>query len=160
MHHLADAYRRAGRPAEAVTIDEAVLKLRQSKLGADHRDTLYSMHALARDYRDIGRQNETVNLLESALKLHRGRPGPAQPEMLWVMSDLADALRLNGRPQEAVLLENEKRQLRRLSNSDQSERLSREAEALIEARKGKEKAATAPEKESEPQDSTNQQSGR
>ncbi len=50
MHNLAVAYQAAGRTAEAIKLLEATLKLRESKLGPDHPDTLTSRNNLALAY--------------------------------------------------------------------------------------------------------------
>ena len=62
------AYLAAGRIAEAITLHEATLKLREAKLGPDHPDTLTSRNNLAAAYLAAGRTAEAITLFEATLK--------------------------------------------------------------------------------------------
>jgi hypothetical protein len=59
--NLADAYRDAGRTAEAITLHEQTRADRERVLGADHPHTLASRHNLAAAYLDAGRTAEADN---------------------------------------------------------------------------------------------------
>jgi tetratricopeptide (TPR) repeat protein len=97
---LLDAYAKAGRSAEAIPLFEATLKLRESKLGADHPDTLTSRNSLATAYRTAGRTAEAMSLYEATLKLYESKLGPDHPNTLDSAHDLAHALEVI-RPAEA-----------------------------------------------------------
>ena len=68
----------AGQP-EAIALHEATLKLRESKLGPDHPDTLQSRNNLAIAYSPAGRMSEAIALLEATLKLARPSWAPTTP---------------------------------------------------------------------------------
>ena len=58
---------------------EATLKLRESKLGPDHPDTLTSRNNLAAAYQDAGRTAEAIEMHEATLKLRSRSSGPITP---------------------------------------------------------------------------------
>ena len=55
---------------------EATLKLRESKLGPDHPDTLTSRNNLASAYQAAGRIAEAIAMHEATLKLRESKLGP------------------------------------------------------------------------------------
>jgi hypothetical protein len=61
-NNLADAYRVAGRTAEAITMQKQTLAVQERVLGPDHPDTLASRGTLADTYRDAGRTAEATNV--------------------------------------------------------------------------------------------------
>ena len=58
------------------------LKLRESKLGPDHPDTLKSRNNLANAYWSAGRNAEAIALHEETLKLRESKLGPDHPDTL------------------------------------------------------------------------------
>jgi tetratricopeptide (TPR) repeat protein len=102
--NLAAAYWSAGRTAEAITMHEANLKLRESKLGPDHPDTLASRHNLAEAYWSAGRTTEAVTVYEANLKLCESKLGPDHPHTLITMNNLARAYQAAGRLTDALPL--------------------------------------------------------
>jgi hypothetical protein len=53
-HHLAAAYRDAGRADEAIPLLEQTLEARERVLGSDHPDTMATRNLLAPDHEDAG----------------------------------------------------------------------------------------------------------
>jgi eukaryotic-like serine/threonine-protein kinase len=102
--NLAEAYRAAGRIAEAIELHEATLKTRESKLGPDHPHTLTSRINLAQSYRAAGRTAEAIELHQATLKLCESKLGPDHPDTLQCRNDLATAYRIAGRTAEAIAL--------------------------------------------------------
>jgi tetratricopeptide (TPR) repeat protein len=102
-NNLAAAYLDAGRTAEAITLQQATLKLRESKLGPDHPDTLISRRYLARAYRAAGQLDRAVALLEQALPGFR-KLGPDHFSTLRTEQLLADAYESLDRLAEAEAL--------------------------------------------------------
>ena len=70
---------------------EATLKLRESKLGLDHPDTLASRNNLARAYRAAGRLTDALPLLEDTLKRRRAKLGLDHVATLQGLNDLTAA---------------------------------------------------------------------
>ena len=91
------AYLAAGRTAEAIKLHEATLKLRESKLGPDHPDTLTSRNNLATAYQAAGRTAEAIPLHEATLKLRESKLGPDHPDTLASRNNLAGAYQAAGR---------------------------------------------------------------
>ena len=79
---LANAYRMAGRVADAVALHEQVLAVRERLLGPDHLDTLSSRNNLAVAYRAAGRAANAVALHEQVLAARERLLGPDHPETL------------------------------------------------------------------------------
>ncbi len=99
---LAQAYRAAGRTAEAIGMSEAMLKLKESKLGPDHPDTLAIRNDLILAYRAAGRADDAFRLLERNLKLAESKLGPDHPTTVATRNDLVQAYRSAGRTAEVV----------------------------------------------------------
>ena len=72
-------------------MDEATLKLSESKLGTDHPSTLTSRNSLAQDYLAAGRTAEAIRMDEATLKLSESKLGPDHPSTLRTMNNLAEA---------------------------------------------------------------------
>ena len=102
--NLAEAYRAAGRTAEAIELQEATLKTRESKLGPDHPQTLTSRISLAEAYRAAGRIAEAIELQEATFKTRESKLGPDHPQTLTSRISLAEAYRAAGRTDEAIEL--------------------------------------------------------
>jgi tetratricopeptide (TPR) repeat protein len=101
---LAEAYRAAGRTAEAIALHEANLKLLESKPGSNPLDALASRINLANAYSSAGRIAEAIALLDPALKLLESKLGPDHPSTLLSRNNLASAYREEGRTAEAIAL--------------------------------------------------------
>jgi serine/threonine protein kinase len=101
---LAAAYHAAGRIEEAVTLHEATLKQRESKLGPDHPGTLTSRHNLATAYRAADRIAEAIALHEANLRLYEAKLGTDHPNTLLSRINLATAYNSAGRTAEAIPL--------------------------------------------------------
>ena len=104
MDNLAIQWGGAGRQAEAIQLTEQVVKLRKSKLGDDHPDTLTSMHNLAVQYSEVGRRAEALQLTELVLELFKNKLGNNHPKTLASMHNLAIDYSETGRETEALLL--------------------------------------------------------
>ena len=83
---------------------EESLRLRKTKLGPEHPDTLDSMNNLALGYDAAGRHAEAFPLYEQTLRLTKATLGPEHPDTLASMNNLALAYYLEGRLKEAVPL--------------------------------------------------------
>ena len=68
---------------------EETLKLRESKLGPDHPDTLTSRNNLALAYRTAGRTAEAIAIWEAMLPAARNSLGPGHPNTLTFATYLA-----------------------------------------------------------------------
>jgi tetratricopeptide (TPR) repeat protein len=66
LHGLADAYRVAGKPAEAIALLERVRDVQVRKLGADHPFTVAALASLALAYQAAGKPEQALPLLERA----------------------------------------------------------------------------------------------
>jgi RNA polymerase sigma factor (sigma-70 family) len=84
-------YADLGRHAEALKLHEETLRLRKTKLGPDHPDTLASMHNLANSYAELGRHAEALKLREETLRLQKAKLGPDHPDTLASMHNLANS---------------------------------------------------------------------
>lgn len=98
---LANAYLRAGRIVEAISLYEQTLTGKQL-LGTDQFDTLINNLGIA--YQSIGRLEEAIPLLEQTLVARKQRLGADHPDTLTSMSNLATAYQLAGRLDEATPL--------------------------------------------------------
>ncbi|MFE9322641.1 FxSxx-COOH system tetratricopeptide repeat protein [Nocardia sp. NPDC052278] len=103
-HNLADAYRSAGRPGEAIALLERLLPDRERVLGAEHPDTLSTRYNLAGAYRTAGRPGEAIALLERLLPDRERVLGAEHPGTLSTRHNLAGAYRAVGRADEAITL--------------------------------------------------------
>jgi len=101
---LANSHVALGHQAEAEELCKKALELRRTYLGADHKETLWTMHMLARTYATLGRHAEAAKLGEETLALQRAKLGSDHPDTLWSMRDTADSLFKLGRGVEAVPL--------------------------------------------------------
>jgi len=104
MNNLAEAYKTAGRLAEALPLHEQTLALRKAKLGPEHPETLTSMNNLALAYQTAGRLAEALPLYEQTLALHKAKLGPEHPNTLLSMNNFAKAYQSVGRLDEAETL--------------------------------------------------------
>ena len=73
------AYRMAGRTAEALAINEALVKTVQSVLGPNHANTLIVRSNLAGAYRAAGRTGDAIALYEAVVKQMESALGPENP---------------------------------------------------------------------------------
>jgi tetratricopeptide (TPR) repeat protein len=80
MWAVAVVYWASGRTDEAIPQLEEVLRLRKSKLGPEHGQTLQSMWGLASVYELADRLDDAGPLSEKALKLYEAKFGPNHPE--------------------------------------------------------------------------------
>ena len=90
-NNLADAYRAAGRAAEAIPLLERTLADRERVLGPDHPDTLTSRNNLAYAYVAAGRAAEAIPLYERTLADQERVLGPDHPGTLASRDNLAAA---------------------------------------------------------------------
>jgi CHAT domain-containing protein len=119
MNNLAVTYLALGRPAEALPLQEKVLRLRSEVQGERHPATLTAMGNLAVTYRALGRPAEALPLEEKVLRLRSEVLGERHPDTLTAMNNLASTYRALGRPAEALPLEEK---VLRLSIEVQGER--------------------------------------
>ena len=101
---LANAYRAAGRTAEAITLFEQTLAAFERVLGPDHADTLSSRNDLAHAYQVAGRTAEAITLHEQTLAAFERVLGTDHPSTLSSRNNLAEAYRVAGRTAEAITL--------------------------------------------------------
>jgi tetratricopeptide (TPR) repeat protein len=67
MNNLANAYRTAGRPTEALPLFEEALRLSNAKLGPDHPDTLLCLAGTARLLHEMRRSSDAQFLFEGLM---------------------------------------------------------------------------------------------
>ena len=103
-HHLAEAYRAAGRTDEAIALHEQNLADHEQVLGPDHPSTLTSRHGLAVAYGSAGRTDEAIALHEQNLTDRERILGPGHPGILGSRHSLGIAYRAAGRSSEAIAL--------------------------------------------------------
>ena len=82
MSNLANAYRSAGRLAEAIAHAQRGPEALKTKPGIDHAYTLASMSNLALDYQQAGRFLEAIALFQETLKLRQAKLGTDHPDTL------------------------------------------------------------------------------
>ena len=104
---LGETYLCLGEPALAIRQFERALKLRTTKLGPDHPDTLMNRNDLGAAYRVAGRTVEAIALHQETLKLRTAKLGPDHPDTLISRNNLASAYRAAGRTAEAIALHQE-----------------------------------------------------
>jgi serine/threonine protein kinase len=104
-NNLALAYLDYGRTAEAITLNEATLKLCESKMGPDSPEMLSIRNNLALAYQAAGRTAEAITLNEATLKLYESKFGPDHPDTLTSRHNLALAYQAAGRTTEAITLD-------------------------------------------------------
>ena len=99
--NLANAYRGAGRAAEAIVLHEETLGLRETKLGPDHPDTLASVHFLGHALEN-SRPAEAESMFRRALAGYRKLHGPNGALTLELTRDLNSFLARTGRSSAAA----------------------------------------------------------
>ncbi|MEV4561476.1 tetratricopeptide repeat protein [Kitasatospora sp. NPDC049285] len=96
-HNLSSSYLQAGRPEEAIAIEERVVADRERLLGDQHPDTLTAHANLAISYADAGRTAEAIALLERVLADRERVLGDQHPDTLTAHANLAASYRQAGR---------------------------------------------------------------
>jgi tetratricopeptide (TPR) repeat protein len=96
------------------------MKLRESKLGPDHPQTLQSRRYLAENLRWSSRTAEAIALLEPTLKLQESKYGPGYPDTNYTRNALASAYESLGRRTEAEPLLRDVLALYRKTESQES----------------------------------------
>jgi tetratricopeptide (TPR) repeat protein len=74
-----------------VPLFEVTLKLKESKLGPDHPDTLLTLANLGINYRDAGRLDDGIRLMEEALVRAQARYGSIPPSLDLAVPQVAAA---------------------------------------------------------------------
>ena len=103
-NELANSHAALGKQTEAEQLYKKTLELRKAVLGADDKDTLWTMHMLAHTYAALGRHAEAAKLGEETLALQRAKLGSDHADTLWRMHDLANSCAALDRYAEAVKL--------------------------------------------------------
>jgi tetratricopeptide (TPR) repeat protein len=101
---LADAYLRAGRLAEALTVFEAALTDAELALGPLHPDTLDARVLVARSLEAADREPEAIALYEQAMAARERALGAVHPDTFAVKTSLAAAYSAAGRPGDSIRL--------------------------------------------------------
>jgi hypothetical protein len=99
-----------GKPALAEPLYKEVFKVRSTKLGADHPDTLTTQYYLALLYWSIDKLNRSVPLLEETLALRQVKLGSDHPTTLATQFDLGHMYCTAGRLGDGILLLEQLRQ--------------------------------------------------
>jgi tetratricopeptide (TPR) repeat protein len=73
MNNLAVCYQESGRAAEAVPLQQEVLRLRRARMPPGHPAVLKATHNLAAAYQRAGRLAEALPLAEQALELQKAQ---------------------------------------------------------------------------------------
>ena len=106
------ALQAVGRTSDALALNEETLKLRKTRLGPDHSDTLESCNDVAQAYAAAGRTAEAIALFEETLKLMTSKLGPGHGDTLTIRNNLAAAYWRAGRLDRSVPLFEETLKLR------------------------------------------------
>jgi len=99
---LGTSYYYLGDPQLAIAQHDRALKLRQTRLGADHPDTLESCNNLAVAYLTAGRTDDAIKMHEATLKQQESKLGPNHPDTLSSRNNLAAACQVVGRIDDAI----------------------------------------------------------
>ncbi|MGO9294465.1 MAG: tetratricopeptide repeat protein [Streptosporangiaceae bacterium] len=99
---LAQAYRAAGRAADAVPLQERLFTDRVGALGAAHPETVHSRDDLARAYLAAGRNEDAISLRRRTVDERERTAELNHPDTLAARAELADACRAAGRHKEAI----------------------------------------------------------
>ena len=103
--NLALAYSQAGRIAEAIELQAAVLATIERTLGPDHLTTMKSRANLAGSFWRAGRTDEAIELYEEVRSASERTLGPSHPNTIQACANLAVAYKQAGRIAEAIDLE-------------------------------------------------------
>jgi hypothetical protein len=79
MANLATTYMEQGRWEEAERLEVQVMKMRKTKLGNEHPDTLTSMASLALIRKSSGKTADAIDLLRDCLAKQKHTIGPNHP---------------------------------------------------------------------------------
>ena len=101
---LGRTYYLLGDYPQAIRQVERAMALFESKLGADHPDTLNTRNDLALAYLDGGRAAKAIPLFEQTLKQREAKLGADHPGTFTARNNLANAYWSAGRAAEAILL--------------------------------------------------------
>jgi len=107
MANLASTYRSQGRWEEAEKLEAQVISTRQTKLGADHPDTLNSMANLALTLWNQGRWKEAEKLFVQVMGTSKMKLGVDHPDTLTSMNNLAFTWKGQGKVVKATSLMSE-----------------------------------------------------
>jgi tetratricopeptide (TPR) repeat protein len=127
---LGQTYHGLGLYDRAVERHTRARAVRESALGPDHPDTLYSRNNLAVAYLAAGRTAEAIALDEGTLKLREARLGPDHPDTLMSRGNLAAAYESLSRWVEAEPLRRDAVARRRKTEKPDSSLLARDLAAL------------------------------
>ena len=87
----------AGKYAEAITIAERVLAIREKKLGTRHSDVATALNSLAELYREHGRYGDAEPLFKRALAIRQKALGRDHPDVAQSLNNLAVLYQAQGR---------------------------------------------------------------
>jgi tetratricopeptide (TPR) repeat protein len=107
MDNLAINLAGAGRPADAVKLQQQALEIHFRIDGRDNLGTVNGMTNLAGFYRDLGQYEESEREFRDALEIETRIFGPDQPETAQTKYDLASLLARKGQIEESLLLLNQ-----------------------------------------------------
>ena len=94
----------AGRPVEAIAIEERVVACRERVLGKEHPETFGARMNLAASYRQAGRTTEAIAILEQVAAACERVLGDEYPDTLRARANLAVSYRQAGRTAEAIAI--------------------------------------------------------
>ena len=93
LHWLALSYAAVGQYAQAETLYQRSLKIREDKLGPNHLTVAASLHTLASLYREMGQYAKAEPLYQRSLKIWEAKLGPNHPEVANSLNHLAEFYR-------------------------------------------------------------------
>lgn len=97
LDHLAGAYKKLNRFAEAEPHFKRALAIREAALGDRHSDTAESRNSLALFYRDRGRHDEAEQLLKQSLAIYNHAPDVAPGVVAFTHDILGGLYKIRGR---------------------------------------------------------------
>jgi tetratricopeptide (TPR) repeat protein len=107
MDNLAINLAGAGRPADAVKLEQQALEIHFRVDGQDNLGTVNAMTNLAGFFRDLGQYDESEKEFRDALEIETRIFAPEQPETAQTKYDLASLLARKGQIEEALSLLNQ-----------------------------------------------------
>ncbi len=113
MVRLSNDFIAVNRNAEALVLNEELVRQAKDALGEEHPFTLLSLEKLMASYRRAGRIAEAIAIIEKVIGLKKKILGAENPSTLYSMYHLAVSYRLADRHEESVKLHEEILRLRK-----------------------------------------------
>ncbi|MFQ5545574.1 MAG: tetratricopeptide repeat protein [Acidiferrobacterales bacterium] len=101
LHELGAFYYKLGKYAEAASLHERCLAIRQGAERPTYADLIQSLNDLARVYYAQGQYTATEPLAEEVVRVQERLHGPDDPNIVQALENYADVLKIRGREKDA-----------------------------------------------------------